>query len=99
MIQEIATEKAGIFKRGSPAITIPQPEEAQQALEVNVVSYKFLLLITFSFGSVRQLSPCKKRLFLQLKASEAGVELSVAAALDSYRTMDGQEPSVGLAGR
>ena len=34
--QEIATEKAGIFKPGSPALTIPQEEEAHQALEVSI---------------------------------------------------------------
>ena len=33
-LQEIATEKAGIFKAGSPALTIPQEPEAQQALQV-----------------------------------------------------------------
>lgn len=33
-VQEIATEKAGIFKGGSPALAIPQPEEAQLALQV-----------------------------------------------------------------
>ena len=34
-LQEIATEKAGIFKTGSPALTILQEPEAQQALEVS----------------------------------------------------------------
>ncbi|KAH7853533.1 hypothetical protein Vadar_003682 [Vaccinium darrowii] len=31
---EIAGEKAGIFKQGIPAFTVPQPEEAMQVLEV-----------------------------------------------------------------
>jgi folylpolyglutamate synthase/dihydropteroate synthase len=32
--QEIAREKAGIFKAGTPAFTIPQPVEAQAVLQV-----------------------------------------------------------------
>lgn len=34
-LQEIAREKAGIFKRGRPAITVPQDKEAQQSLDVS----------------------------------------------------------------
>ncbi len=34
VLQEIAGEKAGIFKAGVPAFTVPQPREAMQALEV-----------------------------------------------------------------
>lgn len=33
-VQEIAGEKAGIFKPGVPAITVPQPEEAMTSLQV-----------------------------------------------------------------
>ncbi|URE31898.1 hypothetical protein MUK42_05805, partial [Musa troglodytarum] len=32
-LREIAGEKAGIFKKGVPAYTVPQPEEAMHALE------------------------------------------------------------------
>ncbi len=33
-LQKIAREKAGIFKRGRPALTVWQPEDAMEALQV-----------------------------------------------------------------
>jgi hypothetical protein len=33
-VQEIAREKAGIFKPGVPAFTVPQPQDAMDALQV-----------------------------------------------------------------
>ena len=33
-LPEIAAEKAGIFKRGAPAFTVPQPADAMQVLQV-----------------------------------------------------------------
>ncbi len=33
-LPEIAAEKAGIFKKGAPAFTVPQPADAMQVLQV-----------------------------------------------------------------
>ena len=40
-VQEIASEKAGIFKHGTPAFTIPQEDEALQALQVRQPWYQY----------------------------------------------------------
>lgn len=37
LLQEIAREKAGIFKPGVPALTVQQPADAHAALQVGAV--------------------------------------------------------------
>jgi folylpolyglutamate synthase/dihydropteroate synthase len=37
--QEIAREKAGIFKPGVPALSVPQPPDAMAALQVPSLPY------------------------------------------------------------
>ncbi|XP_048495535.1 folylpolyglutamate synthase isoform X2 [Beta vulgaris subsp. vulgaris] len=43
---QIAGEKAGIFKDGIPAFTVPQPEEAMSALEENASKLNVTLQVT-----------------------------------------------------
>jgi len=43
VLQEIAREKAGIFKVGAPALTVPQPPDAMAALQVLVCNVAPLL--------------------------------------------------------
>lgn len=42
-LPQIAREKAGIMKAGSPAFTVPQPEDAMQALQVGAVGRALVL--------------------------------------------------------
>ncbi|KMT18409.1 hypothetical protein BVRB_2g025580 [Beta vulgaris subsp. vulgaris] len=45
-LRQIAGEKAGIFKDGIPAFTVPQPEEAMSALEENASKLNVTLQVT-----------------------------------------------------
>lgn len=44
-MQEIAREKAGIFKKGVPAFTVQQPVDALQSLLVSALYYNALCRI------------------------------------------------------
>ena len=98
-VQEIAIEKAGIFKPGSPALTIPQEPEAQQALEV------CRLPLVCNCSSCASLLPiyvvifCADYSFSQKRAAELDIQLTVVPALHHYFKGPAVQPSIGLAGR
>ena len=52
-LQEIATEKAGIFKPGCPAFTIPQVLEAMTALQVPSILLTFSQVMLFRHDLLR----------------------------------------------
>ncbi|EFJ23578.1 hypothetical protein SELMODRAFT_32076, partial [Selaginella moellendorffii] len=57
-LAEIATEKAGIFKAGVPAVTVPQPAEAlealkKRALELNIPLETAAPLETYNLGDLK----------------------------------------------
>ena len=107
-MQEIAGEKAGIFKGGVPAYTVPQPPEAMRALEAS--NYP-LLLETLICTARLQLgvacnytSDCLRRplneanLMAQEAAHRMGISLSVTRSLSDFTNTAQQPLALKMAG-